>query len=224
MPSDIVAIVPIKEHSERLPKKNFLDFNGRPLYHLILKTLGDVPEIDQVVVNTDAQEVIEEAPRYFDVKVSERPERLRDDEVTTRIIEYEVDRLDADIYMHTYCTSPLLRAETISNALQQFLESDEYDSILPVTRHQKRFYDAAFESINHDPHDISPTQDLPPVYEENSAMFIYNAETLQRAGRVGTDPLPIEIDEREAIEIDYRADFELAEALHARRYYDAGNE
>lgn len=220
MTYEVTAIVPIKEHSERLPGKNFMDFNGRPLYHWILETLESVEEIDHIVVNTDAEEVITDAPTRFDVEISERPARLRNDEVTTNIIQYELERLDSDVYLHTYCTCPLLTAETIADAIQKFISHDQHDSLLPVTRHQKRFYDEEMNPINHDPHDLSPSQDLPPVYEDNSVLFVYTPETFERTGhRIGERPLPFEIDDREAIEIDYMSDFRLAESLHNQRSF-----
>jgi CMP-N-acetylneuraminic acid synthetase len=213
------AIVPIKEYSQRLPGKNFREFNGRPLYHWILKTLNSVEQIDRIIVNTDADEVIQEAPEAFDIELSVRPERLRDDEVTTNIIKYELDRTESEYYLHTYCTCPLLTAETISDAIEAFAESEENDSLLPVTEHQKRFYDAEFDPINHDPHDLSPSQDISPVYEDNSVLFMYTSETFENTGhRIGNNPLPFEIPQQEAIEIDYLSEFQLAEALHKQRH------
>lgn len=218
MVSEVTAIVPIKAHSERLPGKNFREFNGRPLYHWILDTLESVEEIDNIVVNTDAEEIIENPPEQTGVEVSVRPERLRDDEVTTNIIQYEIDRTDSDLYLHTYCTCPLLTAETISNAIEEFRNSPSHDSLLPVTKRQKRFYDADFNPINHDPQDLSPSQDIPPLYEDNSVLFMYTEETFEKFGRrLGENPLPFEIDEREAIEIDYLSEFEFAESLHEQR-------
>ena len=218
MTTEITAIVPIKQHSERLPGKNFREFNGRPLYHWILDTLESVSVIDRIIVNTDADEIINDLPDQFDIEVSVRPDRLRDDDTTTNIIKYEIDRTDSDVYLHTYCTCPLLTAGTISDAISEFLESSEHDSLLPVTKHRKRFYDADFNPINHDPSDLSPTQDLSPIYEDNSVLFIYTEETFERANhRIGTNPLPFEIDKREAIEIDYLSEFELAENIHKSR-------
>jgi len=219
MSPNITAIVPLKQHSERLPQKNFREFNGKPLYYWILKTLEYVDEIDDIVVNTDAEEVIERVPEHFDIEVSVRPERLRDDEVTTNIIRYEISRSESEYYLHTYCTCPLLTPETISDAIQTFVESDDHDSLLPVTKQQKRFYDDEFEPINHDPHDISPSQNIPPLYVDCSVLYMYTEETFERTGhRIGTNPLPYEVDETEAIEIDYLSEFELAESLHERRH------
>jgi len=219
MVPEVTAIVPIKDHSERLPGKNFREFNGRPLYHWILDTLESVEQIDRIIVNTDAEEIIEAGPDIFDVEVSVRPERLRDDEVTTNIIRYEIDRTESDYYLHTYCTCPLLTGETISDAIDEFVNSADTDSLLPVTKHQKRFYDAEFNPINHDPHDLSPSQDLSPVYEDNSVLFMYTPETFEKTGhRIGNNPLPFEIPEQEAVEIDHLSEFQLAEALHAQRH------
>jgi N-acylneuraminate cytidylyltransferase len=214
----ITAIVPIKEHSERLPRKNFRKFNGKPLYYWTLKTLDSVEEIDQVIINTDANEVIEDAPKLFDVEVSVRPDHLRRDKVTTDIIQYEIRRTKSDIYLHTYCTCPLLTASTISTAIREFVDSDVHDSLLPVTKHQTRFYDSQFSGINHDPHDICPSQELEPVYEDNGVLYIYTEATFQKTGhRLGRNPLPFEISKHEAIEIDYIDEFEIAETLHAQR-------
>jgi CMP-N-acetylneuraminic acid synthetase len=218
MPPQVIALVPIKENSQRLPYKDFRDFNGRPLYYWILDTLSSVPEIDSIVVNTDAERVIKTAPELFDVEISERPERLQGLDTTRKIIEYEVEQLDADVFLHTYCTNPLLTAETISEAIQEFIASDEHDSLLPVTAHYKWFYDAEFKPINHDPHELDRTQDLTPLYEDNSALYVYTEKTIQKTGhRIGENPLVFEVDEIEATDIDVKSDFELAECLHKQR-------
>jgi N-acylneuraminate cytidylyltransferase len=219
MASNVTAIVPIKAHSERLPRKNFREFNGRPLYYWILDTLESVEEIDTIIINTDAKEIIDDPPEQFDIEISVRPERLRDDEVTTNIIQYEIDRTDSELYLHTYCTCPLLTTETISTAIDQFRNSPSHDSLLPVTKRQKRFYDADFNPINHDPQDLSRSQDIPPLYEDSSVLFIYTEETFKDCGhRIGKNPLPFEVNKREAIEIDYLSDFQIAETMHKQRH------
>lgn len=86
MGTEITALVPIKEHSERLPRKNFREFDGRPLYHWILETLQTVPEIDRIVVNTDADQILRDGEEKFDIEVSERPERFIGDPTTRNVI------------------------------------------------------------------------------------------------------------------------------------------
>lgn len=218
MTPEITAIVPIREQSERLPRKNFRDFNGRPLYEWILETLENVSEIDLIVVNTDASEIMEEAPARFDVEISERPDRLLDEDTTKPIIEYEVNRLDSDVYVQTYCTNPLLRSDTIAAAIDEFVDSDDHDSLLSVTKHQKRFYDSDLNPINHDPYELERTQDLDPIYEDNANVYIYTGATIERTGhRIGEDPMIFELGEIESIDIDVKSDFEMAEYFHKKR-------
>ena len=51
----IVALLPLKAHSERIPGKNFKPLAGKPLFRWILDTLLGIDAIDRVVINTDAQ-------------------------------------------------------------------------------------------------------------------------------------------------------------------------
>ncbi len=215
----VIAIVPIKQHSERVPKKNFRDFNGKPLYYWILETLHDTPEVDEIIINTDADQIIERATDKFDVVISERPDELQGDFVSmNKIIEYEVERNEADIFIQTHCTNPLLQSLTISEALNMFVASNDADSLFTVTKHQKMLYNEDLEPINHNPHDLSRTQDLPPIYENNSNLFIFNENTIEKTGcRIGRDPLIFEMDEIESIDIDTESDFQLAEYFHTKQ-------
>lgn len=219
----VTALVPIKKHSERLPRKNFRDFNERPLYHWILETLQSVREIDRIVVNTDADKILRDAEDEFDIEVSKRPKRFLGDPTTRNIIQYEVDRLNSDIFIQTYCTSPLLESSTISDAIISFLNAEGHDSLMTVTRHNKRLYDETVTPINHDPTKRQRTQDLNPVFEDNSTMYIYRETLFERddhtvgAVPVGSNPMIYEMDKIEALDIDMQVDFEMAEYFHRRR-------
>jgi CMP-N-acetylneuraminic acid synthetase len=219
MDEDVTAIVPIKEHSERVPRKNFREFNDRPLYYWILETLQETAEVDEILVNTDADHVIENALEQFDVVISERPEELQGDFVSMNsIIEYEVQRNEADIFVQTHCTNPLLRSQTISQIITQFATAEDADSLFTVTKHQKMLYDEDLEPITHDPYDLSRTQDLPPVYEENSNLYVFTEKTIATTEcRIGEDPMIYEMDEIESIDIDTESDFQLAEYFHAEQ-------
>lgn len=227
MTHNITAIVPIKEHSKRLPNKNFRDFNGKPLYHWILDTLSSVDEINKIVVNTDSERILENGQKVFDIEVSERPERLIGDPTTRNIIKYEVNRNSADTYIQTYCTSPLLEASTISSALQKYIESEKHDSLFTVTKHQIRLYDENLEPINHDPAGVMRTQDVDPVYEDNSSMYIYGENIFKKqdhtigAVPIGEYPIAYEMNKIEAIDIDVKSDFEMAEYFHKNRFSNA---
>ena len=213
----ISALVPMRHHSQRVPGKNYRPLAGKPLYQHIIETLLAVPEIAEVVVDTDSGPVMDGLRRDFpQVRVLPRPEHLRADAVPmNEILLYDTSQVEADFYLQTHSTNPLLKSATISRAIQTFLaDYPAHDSLFSVTRLQTRLYDQHGRALNHDPSVLLQTQDLPPVYEENSCLYIFTRENLAaRHHRLGEKPLMFEIPRLEAVDIDEEADFQMAEAL-----------
>jgi len=213
----IVALVPMRHHSQRVPGKNYRILDGKPLFHHIIQTLLHVPEISEIVVDTDSPDVISGLAAHFPaVKVIDRPEDLRaDDTPMNEILAFDTSQVAADFYLQTHSTNPLLRANTISRALETFTSQVPiYDSLFSVTRLQTRLWNQSAQPINHDPAVLLQTQDLPPVYEENSCIYIFTRQNLlARRNRMGTHPLMFEIDAEEAWDIDEELDFSIADFL-----------
>ena len=167
----LVALVPMRHHSQRVPGKNYRPLAGKPLFHHIIETLLAVREINEIVVDTDSDPVMDGLRKNFPkVKVINRPDALRADDVPMNdILIYDTSQASADFYLQTHSTNPLLRPETVSRSIQSFLtDYPTHDSLFSVTRWQTRLYDQNGKAINHDPSVLIQTQNLPPVYEENS--------------------------------------------------------
>ncbi|NJD58699.1 MAG: acylneuraminate cytidylyltransferase [Anaerolineales bacterium] len=213
----IIALVPMRHHSQRVPGKNFRPLAGMPLFHHIIGSLLACPEIAQVVVDTDSPPIMEGLKQHFpSVVVLERPEHLRGDAVSmNEILLYDTSRAEADFYLQTHSTNPLLQPATLSRAVQSLLaHSPEYDSLFSVTRRQVRLWDQLGRAINHNPAILLQTQDLPPVYEENSCLYIFSRSILSnRLNRIGERPLMFEIDAAEAWDIDEELDFAITAFL-----------
>lgn len=213
----IVALVPMRHHSQRVPGKNYRNLHGKPLYQHILDTLQNVPEIDQIVVDTDSSEIIQGIrDKYPQITVIDRPDELRADTVSmNEILLYDTSRVSADLYLQTHSTNPLLKAATVSHAIQTLNNAfPGYDSLFSVTRLQTRLYDELGRAINHNPAVLIQTQDLPPVFEENSCIYLFTRENLvQRRHRIGERPYLFEIDPDEAWDIDEEVDFTLVDLL-----------
>jgi CMP-N-acetylneuraminic acid synthetase len=213
----IAALVPMRHHSQRVPGKNYRPLAGKPLYQHILETLLAVPEIDTILVDTDSAPVMDGLRANFpQVKVIERPENLRAPEIPmNEILAYDTAQVEADFYLQTHSTNPLLKAETISGAIGKFLaQYPAYDSMFSVTRMQTRLWDSLTRPINHNPAILLQTQDLPPVYEENSCFYLFTRQNLMaRRNRMGERPLMYEIPRLEAVDIDEESDFEIADLL-----------
>lgn len=217
----IVALVPMRHDSKRVPGKNYRPMLGKPLYAHILDTLLACPEISTVVVDTDSPVILEGLARdYPGVQALLRPEALRADTIpTNEILIHDTAQVPADLYLQTHSTNPLLRSETVSRAIAILRQSyPEYDSLFGVTRLQTRLWDQLGRAINHNPDILLRTQDLPPVYEENSCLYLFTRETLlARRNRLGERPLMFEIKAAEAWDIDEEIDFTVAEIMLSRR-------
>lgn len=217
----LVAIVPMRHQSERVPGKNYREFAGAPLYHHIVRALLHAEGVDRVVIDTDSPTIMDDAAAHFpQVRLLERPEHLRAGETAMNdVLLHTIAQVPAQFYLQTHSTNPLLLPQTISAAVGRMLAHyPAYDSLFSVTRWQTRLWDALARPINHNPNILLRTQDLPPLYEENSNLYIFTAQTLRdRHNRIGDRPLLFEIDRLEAWDINEESDFRIAESLyHAR--------
>lgn len=224
--STIAALVPMRHHSQRVPGKNFRPLAGKPLFHHIIGSLLACPEISQVVVDTDSQPIMEGLKQHFPtVRILERPEELRGDAISmNEILVYDTSLVEADFYLQTHATNPLLRSGTISRAIQTLMANiPEYDSLFSVTRLQVRLWDHLGRAINHNPAILLQTQDLPPVFEENSCIYIFTQTNLiNRLNRLGERPYMFEMDASEAWDIDEELDFAITEFLMQQALKDEG--
>ncbi|NLF51599.1 MAG: acylneuraminate cytidylyltransferase family protein [Leptolinea sp.] len=213
----IVALVPMRHHSQRVPGKNYRPIAGKPLFHHIVDTLLQVTEIGKIVIDTDSPNIRESvAKKYSMVEVLERPEHLRADDIPmNEVLLYDSSQYPADLYLQTHSTNPMLTVDSLRSAIR-FMQKNypAYDSLFSVTRVQSRLYDSLAKAINHNPNILLQTQDLPPVYEENSCMYIFTRETIEkRRTRIGDRPYMYELDAIEAWDIDEELDFRIAELI-----------
>jgi CMP-N-acetylneuraminic acid synthetase len=216
----IAALVPMRHESERVPGKNYRPLLGRPLYQYVIESLLACDDIDAVVIDTDSSVIREDAAvRFPSVTVVDRPMHLRAGSIPMNdVLLNDVQRVDADLYLQTHSTNPLLRSATISAAIRALRADLSRDSLFSVTRLQTRLWSADGRPVNHDPSVLLRTQDLPPLYEENSCLYLFTRALLEGRGtRIGERPLLFEIDRDEAWDIDEEPDFNVAAALMEAR-------
>ena len=221
----ITALLPMKGNSERVPNKNMRDFNGKPLYHAVMRTLLASKYIDKIAIDTDSEIIAKDAKENFgdSVIIINRPKEIQGDDVSMNIIiDYDLTKLKGEHFLQTHSTNPLLRVETLDKAIEtyfEYIENGDCDSLFSVTKVQTRFYDKKVNPINHNPKELLRTQDLEPLYEENSNFYIFSKGSFKKAGnkRIGLNPKIYEVNKLEAIDIDEPEDFILAELLYANR-------
>ena len=219
MSEKTAALVPMRHNSERVPGKNYRQFGDAPLFHHVVRTLLSCPSIDEIVIDTDSSTIMEQCAEHFpSVTLIERPEDLRAGEIPmNRIIEHDLGFTDAQTILQTHSTNPLLPAAPLEEALRIFRE-DDCDSVFAVTRLQQRLWDADTKPVNHDPTELLRTQDLPPLYIENSCAFVFSRDLILSTGsRIGSNPRMVETDPTDSLDIDEEPDFVLAEAMWKMR-------
>lgn len=228
----LAALLPMKAHSERVPAKNFRSLAGKPLFRWMLDTLLSVQEVERIIINTDARNLLHERQIPADPRImirDRRPDLCGDSVSMNLILADDIASVPADLYLMTHVTNPFLSAGVIRRALGAFRQAAAQgtaDSLFGVTRHQARFYDPAGRPINHDPAVLVRTQELEPLFEENSTIYVFTAESFSRAeARIGRHPIMFETPPLESLDIDEESDWQLVEALTmARRPGQSGVE
>lgn len=207
----------MKANSERVRGKNFRTFAGKPLFRWILDTLLSVPSISQVVINTDARQILkdnglEESDR---VHIRDRKQELCGDFVSmNKVLADDVAHVEADAYLMTHTTNPLLSVETLKSALDSYHKALEtgHDSLFSVNSFQTRFYRGDGSAVNHDPNNLVRTQDLEVWYEENSNLYIFSKDSFAYTGaRIGRKPFLFETPRMESADIDDQIGWTMAE-------------
>jgi len=213
----IVALLPMKANSERVKGKNFRDFHGKPLFRWMLDTLLKVEKIDQIIINTDARVILAQngLTETDRVIIRDRKREICGNTVSMNLVlADDVSNVPADIYLMTHTTNPLMSAHTISKALVAFQEAKaarKADSLFTVNKVQSRFYRADSSSVNHDPDNLLPTQDLEPWFEENSNLYIFTHDSfIKTKARIGKQPIMYETPIMESIDIDTTDDWNFA--------------
>jgi len=219
----LVALLPMKANSVRVPSKNFRPLAGKPLFRWILDTLLSMPEIDAVIINTDARQILADnglvdGEAGGRVIIRDRKPEICGDLVSMNLVlADDVQNVAADAYLMTHTTNPLLSATTLSAAVASYragVEAGTADSLFTVNKHQTRFYREDASPVNHDPDNLIPTQDLEPWFEENSNAYIFSGDSfLTTNARIGSRPIMFETTKLESVDIDGPDDWALAEAL-----------
>lgn len=213
----IVALLPMKANSERVKGKNFRDFCGKPLFRWILDSLLAVEEISQVVINTDARHILAENGLVDTDRVlirDRKPEICGDFVSMNKVLADDVENVEADMYLMTHTTNPLMSPATIHGAVQAFQQAQaagQADSLFTVDKIQTRFYRADASPVNHDPDNLIRTQDLEPWFEENSNLYIFTRASFAKTNaRIGKQPFLYESPRFESIDIDDQEDWDFA--------------
>ena len=210
----------MKAHSARVSGKNFRSFVGKPLFRWILDTLLSLQEVERIIINTDARDILAANGLVDTARVlirDRKPELCGDFTSMNLVLADDVAAIESVTYLMTHTTNPLLSAGSIRRALcdyQAGVATGKCDSLFAVNRYQTRFYREDGSPINHDPNNLIRTQDLEPWFEENSNLYAFNRASFDATkARIGKKPMLFETPRDESIDIDDQVGWNIAESL-----------
>lgn len=207
----ITAIMPIKLQNERCPGKNTRLLGEKPLLQYELDNLKLTGLCDSINVFCSSEDVIPYLPK--DVTFVKRPKEL--DLPTsnfTQIFSDFFNKYDSDIYVYAHATAPFISVDTMIDCINS-VKSYEYDSSFCALKLQDYLWQNGVP-LNFDATNLPRTQDLKPIYQETSGIYVFTKEVFSNYHRrVGVNPFIKEVSFKESIDIDYPDDFKLAELL-----------
>lgn len=210
----------MKGHSQRVPGKNLRPLCGRPLFHWMLDALRGATSVDRIVVETDSDAIADSA-RAVDpgLTILRRPQALCGDAVSMNaLLAWHLEQVEGRRFLQVHATTPLMRPATLDAAVAALAAAPAHDSLFGVTVRHTRLYWPDGRAINHDPDRLIQTQDLPPVMEENSSLYLFSRDSFRRRGqRIGQTPLMFATPPEDSADIDWEEDFAYCEYLMQRR-------
>jgi len=211
----VVAFIPIKLNNQRLPGKNIMILNGRPLCDYLFETVSSISSIDEKYVYCSDEAIKPYIDPYENkgLKFLKRNPYLDGFQIKgLEIINSFVNDVDADIYVLTHVTQPFTKGSSIALALEKVIYG-EYDSAFSAVVLQDYMWMRG-KPLNYDIKNIVRTQDLEPIYMETGAFFIFRKEVFtETRQRIGNIPYIHVINQFEAVDVDVADDFEFAKVV-----------
>ena len=211
----IVAFVPAKGTSERVPDKNLRILDGEHLFKRKLRQLLDCPRITEVCLDTESDrfaEIASDLPVTFLKRPAEFASNATDGHAT---FAWEAaQRPDADLWIQVLCTAPFVTADTLTRAIDALLADPEADSLVAVTRAKQYCWDGAVPAYGTGR--VPNSIDLPATVVEAMSLYIVrNSGNGPATRRFGTRPILFDLDPVETIDINGDSDLTMAETIAA---------
>tara|TARA_Y100000034_G_scaffold29162_1_gene35120 strand:+ start:26 stop:691 length:666 start_codon:yes stop_codon:yes gene_type:complete len=211
----VVCFIPIKDNSTRVLKKNLRPFGRKPLFRYVVDTVIKSNKFDEVIVDTDSDEV-KEYCRNNSIGIIDRdPELSKDSANGNDLLKSWIEtKPNYDIYFQIFVTSPFLKVDTINDCVDFMKKTSEYDSIFTGAE-EYTWYWFDNKPINYEPKVLPRSQDAKPMVRETTSLYGITKEAfLKDTSRVGRNPKIYIVNQIEAVDIDTELDFFIAEQVY----------
>lgn len=213
----IVGVFGVRSGSLRVENKNLRPFAGSNLIELKIKQLKRISRLDEIVVNSNNEEMLDIARKHGCTAVKRSEYYATNTVPANEMYRNIAENCPGDLFVYATATNPLLKDETIDTLLDIFLQQNEFDSI-NTTHSIKEFLVKDNKPHNFSLDKVPRSQDLPDISALNFAVNILKKDTMiAQSHVVGKKPLFYTIDTLEATDIDEILDFEFAEFMYLKR-------
>ncbi|MDD4109933.1 MAG: hypothetical protein PHS54_00105 [Clostridia bacterium] len=211
----MTALIMCRAGSERVPNKNVKKFGNTTLIELKIKQLCCIRNIDDIVISTDDNDVIDIAIKYS-IPYMRRPDYYcRNDTPLTELFPYFAQTIKSDTIVKCNVTSPLIKNKSIEDAIDIF-KNNSFNSLMSVHR-CREFLIQKNKGLNYDITHQIRSQELPLIYIYNNAIDIAKNETIIKQKHFHSKKIYFfEIPEIEGRDIDTQLDFDICEFLYMR--------
>jgi len=212
----ITAVVAVRKGSQRVPNKNIKPFGDSNLLQMKLDTLKQVKNIDEIVVNSDCDKMLE-IGKMNDVKTHKRDDYFASSKATNSEFHghiAEITKTDS-IFLAPVC-SPFVSVESHEKSVDYYL-NNSFDSVTSVTEVKNHLW-LNGKPLNYDLDNVPNSQDLPDVVKLNYGISIVDREIMRTKNRiVGNNPGFYKLDEIESIDVDTPFDWMVAETIYKEK-------
>ncbi|MCF6366840.1 MAG: hypothetical protein L3J35_11625 [Bacteroidales bacterium] len=221
--NNILIIIPARGGSKGIPRKNLRYLNGKPLIYYSVKTALNSVYNPTVVVSSEDREILDLAKKIGADTIKRNP-KLATDEITLDSVIYDTYIKAEKIYNKKFSviitlqpTSPLLKTESLDNAVRMLIKNPELDSVISAKddthlswkKENGKFIPNYKERLNR--------QFLKPIYKETGGFFITNSEIITKTDRIGQNVELYLLKNGEDIDIDTYEDWSLCEYYLRRK-------
>ena len=204
----VVAIIPIKKKSTRVPGKNFIKINGVPLYKILLDKILKC-KFDEIYVDSDSDEINKYCKKNKIHFIKRLPKLAKNSANGNDLINYHSKIIDADFYFQLFITSPLMTVSTINSCIKFLKNNKRYDSILTSKSLYSWFWHKK-KPVNYSPKILPRSQDALPIVQETTGLYgIKRNALIKNKCRIGKKPYFFEVSNSESLDLDNNEDFKI---------------
>ena len=213
----ITAVIAVRAGSQRVRNKNIRPFVDSNLLELKLSLLKQVRNIDEIIVDSDSNEMLEIGFEHG-VSVQKRIDYYASSECTNSEFHGHIaETTNTDTIFLTPVCAPFVSIESHENAIEYYLQND-FDSVVSVSEVKNHLW-LDGKPLNYDLNDVPNSQDLPDVLKLNYGITIVDRDVMKNEKRVvGHNPGFYKLNEIESIDIDTELDFFIAEQIYRRNF------